>query len=68
MNFKKLLSGPFVWIFAAVLVLIIGSSMIAGSGVKQVDTSVGLDLIRSGKAQSVKVLDGEVVHGSPVLT
>ena len=59
MNFKKLLSGPFVWIFAAVLVLIIGSSMIAGSGVKQVDTSVGLDLIRSGKAQSVKVLDGE---------
>jgi len=59
MNFKKLLSGPFVWIFAAVLVLIIGSSMIAGSSFKQVDTSVGLDLIRSGKAQSVKVLDGD---------
>ena len=56
---KKLLSGPFVWIIAAVVVLFIGSSMVSTGGFKQVDTSVGLQLIADGKAQSVKVLDGD---------
>ena len=56
---KKLFSGPFVWIMAAVVVLFIGSSMISTGGYKQVDTSVGLQLIADGKAQTVKVLDGD---------
>ena len=56
MNFKKIFSGPFVWIFAAVLVLFIGASMIGGSGFKQVDTQVGLNFIEQGKAETVKVL------------
>jgi cell division protease FtsH len=50
MNFKKILSGPFIWIFAAVLVLLIGSSLISGSTYKEVDTSYGLQLIEDGKA------------------
>jgi len=56
---KKLLSGPFIWIIAAVVVLFIGSSMVSTGGFKQVDTSVGLQMIADGKAQSVKVLDGD---------
>ena len=56
MNFKKIFSGPFIWIFAAVLVLFIGASMIGGSGFKQVDTQVGLSFIEQGKAETVKVL------------
>ena len=56
---KKLFSGPFVWIMAAVIVLFIGSSMISTGGFKQVDTSVGLSMITDGKAESVKVLDGD---------
>ncbi|MFM6965973.1 MAG: ATP-dependent zinc metalloprotease FtsH [Rhodoluna sp.] len=59
MNLKKILSGPFVWIFVAVAVMLIGSSLISGSGFKQVDTQVGLSLIADGKAQTVKVLDGD---------
>ncbi len=56
---KKLLSGPFLWIIAAIVVLFIGSSMVSTGGFKQVDTSVGLQMIADGKAQSVKVLDGD---------
>ncbi|MFM1927134.1 MAG: hypothetical protein RLZ06_710, partial [Actinomycetota bacterium] len=59
MKIKKLLSGPFVWILAAVIVLIIGSSMISGSNVKTVDTSVGMQMIEDGKAQSIKVLESD---------
>lgn len=59
MNIKKFLSGPFIWIIAAVVVLIIGSSMVNGSSVKQVDTSVGMALIKDGKAVSVKILEAD---------
>jgi cell division protease FtsH len=58
-NIKKFLSGPFIWIIAAVIVLIIGSSMVSGSSVKQVDTSVGMALIKDGKAVSVKILEAD---------
>jgi cell division protease FtsH len=58
-NIKKLLSGPFVWILAAVIVLLIGSSMINGNSVKQVDTSVGMQMIQQGKALTVKVLEND---------
>ena len=58
MNFKKILSGPFVWIFVAVMVLLIGSSMINGNSVKQVTTAYGLELIESGKARGKLVLEG----------
>jgi cell division protease FtsH len=58
-NIKKFLSGPFIWIIAAVVVLIIGSSMVSGSSVKQVDTSVGMALIKDGKAVSVKILEAD---------
>jgi cell division protease FtsH len=56
-NFKKILSGPFIWIFVAIAVLIIGSSLVNTSGFQQVDTKTGLSMIADGKAQSVKVLD-----------
>ena len=59
MNLKKILSGPFIWIFVAVAVLLIGSSLVSGTGFKQVDTQVGLALIADGKADTVKVLDGD---------
>jgi len=57
MNFKKVLQGPFIWIAAAILVLLIGSSFATGQQVKKVDTAYGLQLITDGKAESVKVLD-----------
>ncbi len=56
MNFKKILQGPFIWIAAALIVLFVGSSMLGASQFKKVDTSVGLSLIQTGKAESVRVL------------
>ncbi len=56
MNFKKILSGPFVWIFAAILILVIGSSMVTGQQIKKVDTAYGLQLIQDGRANKVTVL------------
>jgi cell division protease FtsH len=59
MKSKKLLKGPYIWIFAALLVVFIGTSLSSSTTFKRVETSVGLSLIESGKAESVKVYDGE---------
>jgi cell division protease FtsH len=59
MNLKKILSGPFVWIFLAILILVVGTSLINSQSFQQVDTKYGLALIESGKAKSVKILDGD---------
>jgi len=59
MNLKKLLSGPFVWILLAVMVLIIGTQMLGQGGFRQVNTGTGLRFIEHGLAKKVVVLDGE---------
>ena len=48
MKLKKILAGPFVWIFVAILVLLVGSNMVGGQSVKKVDTAYGLKLIQLG--------------------
>jgi len=59
MNFKKLLSGPFIWVFVAIMVLVVGANMLGGGGYKQVSTATGLKFIEQGQAKRVLVLDGE---------
>ena len=59
MKSKKFLKGPFIWIFAALLIVFIGTSLSTGTTYKRVETSVGLNLLETGKAESVKVYDGE---------
>jgi len=56
---KKFLKGPFVYIFAALLVVFIGTSMSTGASFKQVDTSVGMTMLHSGEVKSVKIYDSE---------
>ncbi len=56
---KKLFSGPFLWVIAAVVILFVGSSMINTSNVKVVDTSVGMQFITTGKAQKVVVHEND---------
>ena len=66
---RKLFRGPFIWIMLAVAVLAIGISSLNTSGFKQVETSYGLNLIKSGEAKSVLVIENEqrvdVVLNSP---
>jgi cell division protease FtsH len=56
MKLKKILTGPFIWIFVAILVLLVGSNMVGGQSVKKVDTAYGLKLIELGQAKKVTVL------------
>ena len=59
MKLKKILSVPYVWIVVAIAILVTGTTLINAETYQQVDTKYGLELIESGKAKSVKILDGE---------
>ncbi len=59
MKLKKFAKGPWLWIALALSVVLIGSSLLNSDQVTKVDTQVGLELIQSGEAKSVKIFDGD---------
>ena len=60
MNFKRILRGPLVWILAALAAMFIGFSLNGGSATfAKVDTSYGLNLLKSGEVAKAVVFDGE---------
>ncbi|MBU6144479.1 MAG: AAA family ATPase, partial [Acidobacteria bacterium] len=59
MKSRKLFRGPTIWIVLAVVVMIFGFNTINTSGFKVVDTSVGLQFIKDGRAKSVLVIENE---------
>jgi len=59
MKSRKLFRGPFFWIFVALAALTIGFNSVNTTGFSKVDTSVGLDFIKSGTAKSVLVIENE---------
>ena len=71
MKQRKLFRGPFFWIAIAIAVMVFGFNSFGGQSFKQVDTSVGLQLIKDGGAKSVLVIENEqrvdVVLNSPDL-
>ncbi|MFD1714846.1 ATP-dependent zinc metalloprotease FtsH [Amnibacterium flavum] len=59
MNLKRIFRGPILYIVIAVIVVWVGSSLLTGSGFRQVTTEQGLDLLKGNNVQSVKIVDGE---------
>ncbi|HEY7854183.1 MAG TPA: ATP-dependent metallopeptidase FtsH/Yme1/Tma family protein, partial [Aquiluna sp.] len=59
MKLKKFFKGPWFWIALALSVVLIGSSLLNTNQYQRVDTQEGLDLIRTGQAKSVTVIDGD---------
>lgn len=59
MKLKKFARGPWIWIALAISVVLIGGSLLNSEQVTKVDTQVGLELIQSGEAESVKIFDGD---------
>ena len=59
MNFKRLLRGPFIWIAAAIIVVIFGFSLFTSSGYSPISTKEGLSLLKNDKVVSVKIVDAE---------
>ena len=58
-KFKKFLRGPWLWILVSITVVFIGTSLLNAQQYTKVDTQVGLEILRSGNAESVTVLDGD---------
>ncbi|THG29584.1 ATP-dependent zinc metalloprotease FtsH [Naasia lichenicola] len=59
MDFKRIFRGPILYIVIAVIVVWVGSSLLTGTGFRQVTTEKGLDLLSGGNVQAVKIVDGE---------
>src|SRR3954469_24570809 len=57
MDFKRIFRGPLLYIVIAVIVVWVGSSLLTGSGFRQVTTEKGLDLLSSGKVSTAKIID-----------
>lgn len=56
---KKFMKGPWLWVALALSVVLIGSSLLSATQYQKVDTQVGLELIRTGQAKTVSVIDGD---------
>jgi cell division protease FtsH len=59
MKVKKFLKGPWLWIALALSVVLIGSSLLSSTQYQRVDTQEGLQLIQTGQAKTVTVIDGD---------
>jgi len=59
LKLKKFVRGPWLWIALALSVVLIGSSLMNTEQYTKVDTQVGLELIESGQAKTVKIFDGD---------
>jgi cell division protease FtsH len=59
MKLKKFVRGPWLWVALALSVVLIGTSLLSTTQYQRVDTQVGLELISTGQAKSVTVIDGD---------
>ncbi|MDH2443783.1 ATP-dependent zinc metalloprotease FtsH [Amnibacterium sp. CER49] len=57
MDFKRIFRGPLLYIVIAVIVVWVGSSLLTGSGFRQVQTEQGLQLLKDGKVATAKIVD-----------
>ncbi|MDQ1531697.1 MAG: cell division protease FtsH [Microbacteriaceae bacterium] len=57
MDFKRIFRGPLLYIVIAVIVVWVGSSLLTGSGFRQVTTEKGLQLLSDGKVSAAKIVD-----------
>ncbi|MCC9197449.1 ATP-dependent zinc metalloprotease FtsH [Arthrobacter sp. zg-Y820] len=59
MKSKNFFKGPVFWIILAVALLVLILPSLSTSGATQVDTSVGLQLLKDQKVEQAKIYDGE---------
>ncbi|MCU1509698.1 MAG: ATP-dependent metallopeptidase FtsH/Yme1/Tma family protein [Glaciihabitans sp.] len=59
MDFKRILRGPLVWVVLAVIVVWVGTSLLTGTGFREVTTQDGLNLLKGSTVSNAKIVDGE---------
>jgi len=62
MNAKRFLRGPLFWILLAVLLVLVGSSLISGiGGPERIDTSQAVADVQADRVESAVITDGDQV-------
>ena len=56
MDFKRIFRGPIVYILIAIVAVVIGSSLLSGTGFKEVSVKHGLELLSNGTVTSAKIV------------
>ncbi|MEN2743770.1 ATP-dependent zinc metalloprotease FtsH [Sinomonas halotolerans] len=59
MKVKSFVKGPGIWIAVVIVLLLLAFGTLAPGGSARVDTSVGLELLKDGKAEQAKIFNGE---------
>ncbi len=59
MDFKRIFRGPIIYIVLAIAAVAIGSTLLTGTGFKEITTQEGLDLLSGNTVESAKIVDGE---------
>ena len=68
MDFKRIFRGPIVYILLAVIAVFIGSSLLTGSGFRDVTTQDGLKLLAGDTVSNAKIIYGEQPQVNLTLT
>ena len=62
MNAKRFLRGPLFWILLAVLLVLVGSSLVSGiGGPERIDTSQAVEDIQADRVEKAVITDGDQV-------
>ena len=56
---KRLLTGPYIWIALAVILLWAGYSTLTGTKIERIDTSQGLTLLAGDTVEQALIVDGD---------
>jgi len=59
MDIRRIFRGPIIYIILAIAAVWIGSTLLTGSGFKEVTTQEGLTLLKGSTVASAKIVDGE---------
>lgn len=56
---KKFLKGPLLYLVLAPIIVLLGWSMLSGSGVREITTERGLEILSSDEATKAEIIDGD---------
>ena len=59
MDLKRLTRGPVIWVIAALLVVIVGARVLSPNRFQPIDTSVAINMIKSGQVSSAVMVNGD---------
>ncbi len=56
---KKIFKGPLLYLILAPLIVLLGWSLLSGSGVREVTTQRGLEMLEAGDVVKAQIIDGD---------